>query len=69
MGCRDVKVLTEQEWRDAHAGHGAPDEGPAAVQPPAGYRLWQLRCPCGAVHTVARDRDDDGEGVRWSLRL
>jgi hypothetical protein len=60
MSCRDVKVTTEGEWRAEHEPHGAFEEVLRDNQPPegAGYKLWDIRCPCGAKMIISRSVGD-----------
>jgi hypothetical protein len=49
MYCRlKERVMDGEEWEKAHATHGKPTRTYNESQPPAGYKLYTLTCPCGA---------------------
>jgi hypothetical protein len=44
------KQLTTEEWLAEHTPHGQPEKKYNCIQPPGGYKLYTLWCPCGAGH-------------------
>jgi hypothetical protein len=56
MNCRVIrKVMTEEVWRGQHAEHGEPEKVYPVKQPPT-YRIFVLRCSCGAEHVGSEEK-------------
>jgi hypothetical protein len=54
--CPLVKhVKTEAQWRMLHERHGVPEKVRNVNQPPAGYTLFILKCPCGALYVTKEE--------------
>jgi hypothetical protein len=51
MACRlHRKIAETRAWRDKHRHCERIEKHYLEAQPPSGYKLFELRCSCGAKH-------------------
>jgi hypothetical protein len=59
MSCSlNTKVLTARQWHELHDPHGEATKSYLERQPPSGYKLYALTCPCGAKMIDKEDITD-----------